>query len=103
MTIRIAITGAAGRMGKTLIEAVALTDNAVVSAAIERPESTLIGADTGELIGLGSNGVKVAGDISEVINDFDVLIFSGAVSKGKFDFIPEVLNNLVVFGYKSFR
>ena len=74
MTIRIAITGAAGRMGKTLIEAVALTDNAVVSAAIERPESTLIGADTGELIGLGSNGVKVAGDISEVINDFDVLI-----------------------------
>ena len=74
MAVRIAITGAAGRMGKTLIEAVNLADNAVVSAAIERPESSLIGADAGELAGLGSNGVKIAGDISEVIDDFDVLI-----------------------------
>ncbi len=34
--------------------------------------------------------------IGQFLNDFDVLIFSGAVSKGKFDFIPEVLNNLGV-------
>jgi len=34
--------------------------------------------------------------INSFLNDFDVLIFSGAVSKGKFDFIPEVLNNLGV-------
>ena len=74
MTVRIAITGAAGRMGKTLIEAVGLADNAVVSAAIERPESSLIGADAGELAGLGSNGVKIASDINDVVNDFDVLI-----------------------------
>ena len=74
MTVRIAITGAAGRMGKTLIEAVNLAEGAVVSAAIERPESSLIGADAGELAGLGSNGVKIAASIDEVINDFDVLI-----------------------------
>lgn len=30
------------------------------------------------------------------LSEFDVLIFSGAVSKGKFDFIPEVLNELGV-------
>lgn len=30
------------------------------------------------------------------LNNFDVLLFSGAVSKGKFDFIPEVLNELGV-------
>jgi len=30
------------------------------------------------------------------LNDYDVLIFSGAVSKGKFDFIPEVLDSLGV-------
>jgi molybdopterin molybdotransferase len=34
--------------------------------------------------------------INHFLNDFDVLIFSGAVSKGKFDFIPEVLDNLGV-------
>lgn len=34
--------------------------------------------------------------IKVYLNDNDVLIFSGAVSKGKFDFIPEVLNELGV-------
>jgi len=34
--------------------------------------------------------------IETYINNYDVLLFSGAVSKGKFDFIPEVLNTLGV-------
>lgn len=34
--------------------------------------------------------------IEAYLNDYDVLIFSGAVSKGKYDFIPEVLNELGV-------
>ncbi len=34
--------------------------------------------------------------IDSFLNDYDVLIFSGAVSKGKFDFIPEVLAELGV-------
>jgi 4-hydroxy-tetrahydrodipicolinate reductase len=73
-TIRIAVTGAAGRMGKMLIEAVTLSELAVLTAAIERPESSLIGVDAGELAGLRANGVKVTGDLESVVNDFDVLI-----------------------------
>ncbi len=34
--------------------------------------------------------------IKSFLNDYDVLLFSGAVSKGKYDFIPEVLDNLGV-------
>lgn len=34
--------------------------------------------------------------IKSFLNEYDVLLFSGAVSKGKFDFIPEVLNDLGV-------
>jgi molybdopterin molybdotransferase len=34
--------------------------------------------------------------IETFLNNYDVLLFSGAVSKGKFDFIPEVLNTLGV-------
>lgn len=34
--------------------------------------------------------------IASFLNEYDVLLFSGAVSKGKFDFIPEVLDNLEV-------
>ena len=72
--IRIAVTGAIGRMGKMLIEAVSLSKNAELSAAIVLPDSTLIGADVGELSGLGSNGVKIAGRLVDVIDDFDVLV-----------------------------
>ena len=34
--------------------------------------------------------------LSEFIDRFDVLVLSGGVSKGKFDFLPEALNNLGV-------
>lgn len=71
---RIAVTGAIGRMGKTLIEAVQLSDSAHISAAIVLPDSSLIGADIGEVSGLGKNGVLIVGDIEQAINDFDVLI-----------------------------
>lgn len=74
MSTRIAVTGAAGRMGKTLIEAVANAEGVELSAAIERPESTLIGADAGELSGVGTNGIALVDDIASVVNDFDVLI-----------------------------
>lgn len=71
---RIAITGAAGRMGKVLIEAVTLTEGVSLGAAVVRPGSSLIGSDAGELAGVGRNGVALAGDLSEVTDDFDVLI-----------------------------
>ena len=74
MTVKIAVAGAGGRMGKILIEAVSLNENAVLSAAIERPESSLVGTDAGELAGIGNNGVKVSGSLESAINDFDVLI-----------------------------
>lgn len=74
MTTRIAVTGAGGRMGRMLVETISLVDSAVLSAAIERPGSTLVGADAGELAGVGHNGVTVVGDIAEVVDAFDVLI-----------------------------
>lgn len=72
--IKIAVTGAAGRMGKTLIEAIANHPELELAAAVERPDSSLVGADAGELAGLGRNGVTIAGSLAAVINDFDVLI-----------------------------
>ena len=77
--IRIAVTGAAGRMGRHLIEAIQQhapnKDGAVkLTVALERPDSTVLGSDAGEVAGLGKMGVKISGDIRAVINDFDVLI-----------------------------
>lgn len=72
--MRVAIIGASGRMGKNLITAVTETAGLKVSAAIERPDSSLIGADAGELAGLGKIGVKIVDSLEAVANDFDVLI-----------------------------
>jgi 4-hydroxy-tetrahydrodipicolinate reductase len=75
MTTRIGITGAAGRMGRTLIEAIALKEGELtLAAAIEQPGSSLLGADSGELSGQGKNGVTVIGSLAEVIGEIDVLI-----------------------------
>ena len=61
-------------MGRALIQAVAAQEGATLAAAIERPDSSLIGADAGELAGIGANGIKVVGSLEAVINDIDVLI-----------------------------
>lgn len=70
----IAVIGAAGRMGKALIETIAETQGARLSAALEQPDSSLVGADAGELAGIGRNNIQVAASLAEVADDFDVLI-----------------------------
>lgn len=72
--IKLAVTGASGRMGKTLIDAVTQAEGVQLSAAIERPDSSLIGADAGELAGIGKNGIAVVSDVAEIADQFDVLI-----------------------------
>jgi len=71
---RIAITGAAGRMGRSLIQACHQAEGLTVTAALEHPESSLLGSDAGELAGIGKLAVEVGADISAVLDDFDVLI-----------------------------
>jgi 4-hydroxy-tetrahydrodipicolinate reductase len=60
-------------MGKTLIEAVNQAD-ARLTAAVDRADSSLIGADAGELAALGKLGVPLSGDLAAVLEQFDVLI-----------------------------
>lgn len=71
---KIAITGATGRMGKTLVEATQANEHTQLTVALERPDSTVLGADAGEVAGVGHLGVAISGDISKVTGNFDVLI-----------------------------
>lgn len=72
--IRIAITGAAGRMGRALIEAVNNSENCQLAAATVLPDSSLVGADAGEVAGVGKLGVQLVGNLAEVVDQFDVAI-----------------------------
>ncbi|MEE8243544.1 MAG: 4-hydroxy-tetrahydrodipicolinate reductase [Pseudomonadales bacterium] len=71
---RVAVTGAAGRMGRTLIQAIDEAGQVTLGAAFERAGISLIGSDAGELAGVGKLGVVVADDINAHIDAFDVLI-----------------------------
>ena len=72
--IRIAVTGAAGRMGKTLVQAIQMADGLVLGAAFEHPENPDIGADAGELAGVGRLGVVLQADAKLAVDAFDVVI-----------------------------
>lgn len=72
--LRIAITGAAGRMGRTLIEACSKTEDLRLTAALEHQGSDRVGSDAGELAGLGRIGVVVSDDLDKLLDDIDVLV-----------------------------
>ncbi len=74
--IRIAVAGAAGRMGRTLVAAVVAQEDLQLGCATEHPDSRWIGVDAGELGGIGDTGVVV--ETSSAQADFDVMIdFTG--------------------------
>lgn len=71
---RIAVVGAGGRMGKSLVQAVHETEGLILGAATERAESGLVGRDVGELAGLGNLNLALSSDLEAVVDAFDVLI-----------------------------
>jgi len=72
--INVAITGAAGRMGRTLVQAISEAEGVVLSAAFENSTSSVLGSDAGELAGTGANNVIIRSDMAAVVSQFDVLI-----------------------------
>ena len=72
--IRIAIAGAAGRMGRQLVKAATESEFAKVTVATEFSGSNLLGVDVGELVGVGELSVKIISDLSQETDQFDVLI-----------------------------
>jgi 4-hydroxy-tetrahydrodipicolinate reductase len=60
MTIRVAVSGAAGRMGRAAVRAVLREPDLQLVAAVGR--ETAVGRDAGEVAGAGSRGVTISGD-----------------------------------------
>jgi len=71
--LRIAITGASGRMGRMLIEAVNAADDCVLTGALDQPGSPALGHDATAWLGLTS-GVAITADLVQGLNNADVLI-----------------------------
>ena len=65
--IRIAVAGAGGRMGRTLLSLAARDKDLEIVGAIENADSPVLGSDIGELIGSDPTGVRVSSDAVAVM------------------------------------
>jgi 4-hydroxy-tetrahydrodipicolinate reductase len=72
--MRLIVAGAGGRMGRTLIHAIAAMDGAILAGAVDAAGSAVIGRDAGELAGLGKNGVSVVTDVEPLLAQADGLL-----------------------------
>ena len=72
--IKIAVTGAGGRMGRTLIGLIHQTDGLVLTGGIEAAGSVHLGADLGTLAGLAPLGLAATDDALGVVKEADALI-----------------------------
>lgn len=72
--IKIAVTGAAGRMGAAIISAIIRNPATELSGALEREDSPALGKDSGEIAGAGKTGVKITSDKAKAFKKADAII-----------------------------
>jgi 4-hydroxy-tetrahydrodipicolinate reductase len=69
--MKIAVLGAAGRMGQSLARAVAATEGCVLAGGVEAKSSPAVGRDLGEVAGLGPLGIPITDDPLPLFAEID--------------------------------
>jgi 4-hydroxy-tetrahydrodipicolinate reductase len=72
--MRIVVAGAGGRMGRTLVKAIADTKGLALAGALEGAGSQFVGQDAGELAGVGKTGVALTSDAASALAKADGVI-----------------------------
>jgi 4-hydroxy-tetrahydrodipicolinate reductase len=83
--MRLVIAGAAGRMGRALVQAVSGTAGLTVAGAFEREGSPALGQDAGLLAGIGEIGVRVTDDPLPLVAEAEGLLDFTAPSASVFN------------------
>ncbi len=72
--VKIAVAGAAGRMGGRIIHMIVQNPETELSGAFEHPDHESVGQDAGSVAGVGDLGVTIHGSMDEAVAQADVLI-----------------------------
>lgn len=72
--MRLVVAGAAGRMGRMLVQAIHASAGATLVGALERPGSPALGQDAGALAGVGALGVAISDDPLKLLATADGVI-----------------------------
>ncbi|GIW84825.1 MAG: 4-hydroxy-tetrahydrodipicolinate reductase [Thermogemmata sp.] len=76
MKVRLAVNGAAGRMGQRIIALAHQESDMQVVAAIDAPTSPALGRDAGEIAGIGTIGVPITSELPLSVHPDCVIDFS---------------------------
>lgn len=97
--VKIAVMGAAGRMGRELVRAVLSERGCVLSGGIEPEGSQHVGEDLGTLAGLGAIGTVVSTDALELIARSDAILdFTSPAATVEFAGLAANARNVHVIG-----
>ena len=72
--MKVAVSGAAGRMGKRILALAHAHPDIEISGALEFPGNPILGQDAGEQAGIGTIGVPISDDTKAVLADCDVMV-----------------------------
>jgi len=72
--IKIAVCGAAGRMGQRIINSIIESEGAVLCGALERPGHPSVGQDAAMQAGCGTSDIRITDSLNAVVAACDVLI-----------------------------
>ena len=72
--LRVAVLGAAGRMGRAVLGCLVESDDLKLTGAVTEPKDRLLGHDAGELIGAGTLGVPLSDDPRQGLHGAQVAV-----------------------------
>lgn len=72
--MKIAVSGAAGRMGRRIVALAHAHPGIEIVAALESAQNPALGSDAGEMAGVGRIGVPITSDVVEALKQCDVLV-----------------------------
>jgi 4-hydroxy-tetrahydrodipicolinate reductase len=97
--MRLIVAGAGGRMGRTLVKAIAQTPGLVLAGTTENSNSPYIGKDAGELAGIGANGIALSADAASVLDKADGIIdFTGPAATVAFAAVAAKFGKVHIIG-----
>jgi 4-hydroxy-tetrahydrodipicolinate reductase len=100
---KVAVCGAAGRMGRRIIALTHEDAAATVSGALEATGNPTLGSDAGELAGVGNLGISVTDDFSSLCTPGNVIVdFSTADATVEHVRTAAASGNAIVVGASGF-
>ena len=100
---RIAIAGAAGRMGRNLVLACSETDGLELTQALDREQSPALGTDSGILAGIAENRVLISDTLDATAFDILIDFTHPSATTGHLDFCKQNGKRMVIGTTGSLR